>query len=173
MQSSWVTLVRILPPLCVRCVSPVSWAQIRWGGLGWAGPWLWIMTRDGCRNDWEEPQSSECGERDFMARVPGCTWLSITVSYTERALCRSVRLSVLFRAPWESAELHSLCWHTGCVTTSNPVIVGDEYQRKGGREERGSKRKQRNEDLLWCKEAEEETDYPDSTWIIRTREKLR
>lgn len=26
-------VVRIMLPLCVRCVSPVSWAQIRWGGF--------------------------------------------------------------------------------------------------------------------------------------------
>lgn len=51
----------IMLPLYVCCVSPVSWAQIRWGGLGWAGPWLWIMAQDGCRNDWEEPQPPECG----------------------------------------------------------------------------------------------------------------
>lgn len=95
-------VVRIMQPLCVCCVSLVSWAKIRWGGLGWAWLWLWTAAQDGCRNDWEEPRPSEWGRMyacvcvcDYTAGVLVYTWLSIIVSYSERAQCVSVSLSAL------------------------------------------------------------------------------
>lgn len=53
----------------------------------------------------------------------------------------SVCLSALFRAPWESAELHSLRWHTGCVTTSNPrpTVGGGGHGGMNNRVRGGSK----------------------------------
>ncbi len=103
-------------------IDPVGWPWLSW-------PWLWITAQDGCRNDWEEPQSSECGRMYVCVCVcviiqHGRLSARDLVSYSERALCVWVWVSALFRAPWESAELYSRCWHTGCVTTSNLVIVG-------------------------------------------------
>lgn len=144
-------VVRIMQPLCVCCVSPVSWAKIRWGGLGWARLRLWTAAQDGCRNGWEEPRPFEWGRMyacvcvcDSTAWVLVYTWLSIIVSYSERAQCVSVSLSP-FRAPWESAELHSLCWHTGRVTSSNPVIVGNGGHGGWITEEEGERQMKRKE----------------------------
>lgn len=47
----------------------------------------------------------------FYNNMAVCAWLCLCVGVTP------------FRAPWESAGIHSLCWHMGRVTTSNPGIV--------------------------------------------------
>lgn len=95
-------VVRVMQPVCSLCESSV----LDTDPVGWPWPRLWKTAQDGCRNDWEEPGRSEYGMMCVCvcmcantAWMPVCPWLSVIVSYSERALCVWVCVSRPFSEP--------------------------------------------------------------------------
>lgn len=99
--------VSLLCESSVLARNPLRWPQPSQSSC-------WITVQNWCRTDWEELMV-----KDILVIIqPNYTWLPIIIW-----LCVCVGGVTPFRAPWESAGIHSLCWHMGHVTTSNPVIV--------------------------------------------------